>query len=1072
MRFEAWRCGGKWRGSPRALRDARASAAGFFRSCGRTQNVADVVTSSIDGRAVVVPSAQSGQPDSGDGRVDAPALEQCGLTVVRRRAVAAIAELFAEDRHRPRALALCDVAGSGISTVIRELARSARLNGFIPISLDPSLVPLRRGVAGRSLFVIAESPGSGDAWTGFLDLVMQSPKPHVLLFVGPAPVPHVETIHLERLSAEALAQAVKPALTGSRQAKRILAAARRARGMPGRFAQLIWGLSWKRRPSLPSIRISVAAEEMPVYGQDRGPSSEICRSNDGRGWADPGELASLRKKLEAAVGQLSRGRHAPGERALRAALAGLARRHDWARAAQGGIALSAALLRRGRVRDARQTLVDATEYSRRAEDDSALADVAILSGVAWMEQGRLDEAESLLTASLTAATSKNDPARTASACLALGRCLFWSARFDASSEMLARLNESELTPDVLVRRLLGLSRASVGRRDFEAGIQHGVAAAEAAGRSGSPLLIAKAAYGLAFAHLAVGDKEAVARDVASAIRAARQARDPLCALRARLIGAENERRAGRLAAGNSLVARIARIPSGNLPVTIRARGLLLRDLLSAQSTPDAVRRQVASTGLGALALFAPLQPGERRDIRLVVDDLVDILQASQAGDDDKAVLTRVSALVRARLQAATVAFFATDRAGNVLLAWDGSSRLDPGIVSRVGAAGQTIAPHAHHDLVEAGSPVRYGGEIIGVCVARWTLGSSVDATRASLLLTTAATAVGPALAGAVARRTERQVHDPVELVGVSPSMEEVRRAVERAASAPFPVLIEGESGSGKELVARALHRRSSRRDRPFCALNCAALPDDLVEAELFGHARGAFTGAVSERPGVFEEAHTGTLFLDEIGELTPRAQAKVLRTIQEGELRRVGENVSRRVDVRIVSATNRDLRQETSKGRFRLDLLYRLDVVRITLPPLRDRREDVALLVERYWREASERVGSRAMLSAATLASLARYDWPGNVRELQNVLAALAVRCPRRGVVAPDALPPSFGAPARQSPFRLDEARRTFEERFVRAALVRSGGHRGRTATELGVTRQGLSKLMVRLGISESPAQT
>jgi transcriptional regulator with PAS, ATPase and Fis domain len=251
-------------------------------------------------------------------------------------------------------------------------------------------------------------------------------------------------------------------------------------------------------------------------------------------------------------------------------------------------------------------------------------------------------------------------------------------------------------------------------------------------------------------------------------------------------------------------------------------------------------------------------------------------------------------------------------------------------------------------------------------------------------------------------------------------------------------------------------------------LNCAALPEDLVDAELFGHARGAFTGAVAERPGIFEEAHTGTLFLDEIGELSHRAQAKILRTIQEGELRRVGENVARRVDVRIVSATNRDLRREAAAGRFRLDLLYRLDVVRITVPPLRERREDVVVLVERFWRDAIGRVGSRAVLSTSTVAALARYDWPGNVRELQNVLAALAVRSPRRGVIPPTALPPSFGASPPAATWRLEEARRTFEERFVRAALVRTGGHRTRAAEELGVTRQGLTKLMTRLGITET----
>ena len=251
-------------------------------------------------------------------------------------------------------------------------------------------------------------------------------------------------------------------------------------------------------------------------------------------------------------------------------------------------------------------------------------------------------------------------------------------------------------------------------------------------------------------------------------------------------------------------------------------------------------------------------------------------------------------------------------------------------------------------------------------------------------------------------------------------------------------------------------------------MNCAALPDDLVEAELFGHARGAFTGAVAERPGVFEEAHTGTLLLDEIGELSLRAQAKVLRTIQEGELRRVGENVARRIDVRIVSATNRDLRQEVAAGRFRLDLLYRLDVIRISLPPLRARRDDIAALVDHCWREATGRVGSRAVLSSATIAALARYDWPGNVRELQNVLAALVVRSPKRGVVPPTALPPPFAASPAGVSFRLDEARRTFEERFVRAALVRSGGHRVRAAEELGITRQGLTKLMTRLRISDS----
>jgi DNA-binding NtrC family response regulator len=329
-----------------------------------------------------------------------------------------------------------------------------------------------------------------------------------------------------------------------------------------------------------------------------------------------------------------------------------------------------------------------------------------------------------------------------------------------------------------------------------------------------------------------------------------------------------------------------------------------------------------------------------------------------------------------------------------------------------------------------------------------------------------AAAAAPMLSAALAKRDQGVVAGASELLGITPAIIELRKSIERAAAAPFCVLIDGESGSGKELVARAIHGGGPRRHRMFCTLNCAALPEDLVEAELFGHARGAFTGAVGERAGVFEEAHGGTLFLDEIGELSPRAQAKVLRVVQEGELRRVGENVSRRIDVRIVAATNRDLRREVERDRFRLDLLYRLDVVHITVPALRDRREDIGVLAEHFWRDAAARVGSRAALGAATLAALARYDWPGNVRELQNVLAALAVRSPKRGVVPPSALPSPFVESGRGDACRLDDARRTFEERFVRAALVRTGGHRGRAAAELGVTRQGLTKLLTRLGIS------
>jgi transcriptional regulator with GAF, ATPase, and Fis domain len=307
-----------------------------------------------------------------------------------------------------------------------------------------------------------------------------------------------------------------------------------------------------------------------------------------------------------------------------------------------------------------------------------------------------------------------------------------------------------------------------------------------------------------------------------------------------------------------------------------------------------------------------------------------------------------------------------------------------------------------------------------------------------------------------------------EILGRSPAVCALREAVARAAVTPFPVLIEGESGTGKELVARALHRLSARRDRRWAAVNCAALGDDLVEAELFGYARGAFTGAVATRAGLFEEASGGTLFLDEVAELAPRAQAKLLRTLQEREIRRLGENAPRTVDVRVIAATNRSLADAVAQGAFRADLLFRLAVVRIGLPPLRERAEDIPLLAHAFWRGLLADTRKHAVLGADALSSLCRHQWPGNVRELQNVLASLSVLAPRHGRVtarhvdqvlatatpahAPDALP-------------LRGARSGREREVVAAALARHDGRRTAAARDLGLSRQGLSKAIKRLGL-------
>jgi DNA-binding NtrC family response regulator len=459
----------------------------------------------------------------------------------------------------------------------------------------------------------------------------------------------------------------------------------------------------------------------------------------------------------------------------------------------------------------------------------------------------------------------------------------------------------------------------------------------------------------------------------------------------------------------------------------------------------------------------------------MVDDFVDVLRICQDIEDEQTALARVGAFLRDRLQAASVAFVVREGASPRVLARVGSETAGVGMAVRSIETGVPINPARDQGPVECAWPVRHAAEVIGAVWCRWSTGTHVATQHASTLLGIAAAATAPSLRLAIARAQPiADRTNPVpELIGDSLAMVAVREAIVRAAASPFPVVIEGESGSGKELAARAIHARSVRRDRSFCAINCAALVDDLVEAELFGHVRGAFTGAASDRRGVFEEANGGTLFLDEVAELGSRVQAKLLRTLQEGEIRRVGENTVRKIDVRILAATNRPLAGEVTAGAFRADLWYRLDVVRISLPPLRERIEDLPSLVHHLWRLLAARTGSRAALSAASVAALAAYAWPGNIRELQNVLASMLVSAPRSGFIGPSALPLHIArAAALERRATLADARRQFEERYVRAALAKAGGKTAAAARDLGLSRQGLSKLMGRLGIDDGRSES
>ena len=455
----------------------------------------------------------------------------------------------------------------------------------------------------------------------------------------------------------------------------------------------------------------------------------------------------------------------------------------------------------------------------------------------------------------------------------------------------------------------------------------------------------------------------------------------------------------------------------------------------------------------------------------MVQAFLDVLRLCQEVDDASLALSRTCGLIRQHLSATCVAFVSRHRDQPYAITHAGASPPPPAhleVALRVLDTGVPVPAADSAQSVEAAWPIRYGSSVVGAVWCRWAIGVPVVAQDIATLLGLAATAAAPAVHETVERlRTPMAAAGLIpDLIGDSPGMQTVRHAVLRAAASPFPVLIEGESGSGKELVARAVHAASVRRTRRFCALNCAALADELVEAELFGHTRGAFTGAVAERLGLFEEAQGGTLFLDEVAELSPRVQAKLLRTLQEGEVRRLGESTTRKTDARIVAATNRPLAGEVEVGRFRSDLRYRLDVLRISIPPLRDRLEDLPALVRHGWAQLAQRTGSRAVLSPAAFSLLGSYDWPGNVRELQNVLASIMVAGPARGVIGPQMLPAHITrAAAIGTRSTLAEARRAFESHYVRAALARAGGRLLVAARELGVSRQGLTKLMTRLDL-------
>ncbi len=391
-----------------------------------------------------------------------------------------------------------------------------------------------------------------------------------------------------------------------------------------------------------------------------------------------------------------------------------------------------------------------------------------------------------------------------------------------------------------------------------------------------------------------------------------------------------------------------------------------------------------------------------------------------------------------------------------------------------------VSPHP--GVREIAAPVMVGGTVVGALLAggfseRETDGlphlNDGEVGLLGELLAEAAREVALHARAQTIVTGTRQGYD--QIIGRSASMQTLYTTLDRIARSDATILIQGENGTGKELVARAIHNGSDRAHRAFVVTNCSAFNDNLLDSELFGHKRGAFTGAVSDKPGLFEVADAGTFFLDEIGDMSPALQVKVLRVLQEGTFNRVGDTDARQVDVRIIAATNRDLRAMVASGQFREDLYYRIHVINLMLPSLRERPDDIVVLVDHFL-DRQRRGGRAKTLSASCLARLTTYPWPGNVRELENEIERLVVLSGDDPVIGEEMLSPRIrqhaaavepvrtGEDARSLPAALE----SLERRMISDALRRHHGNKTRASADLKVSRRNLIRLVQKYGLEDA----
>ena len=968
----------------------------------------------------------------------APAIRPLAVTLQPRRALDAARETLETPTAAPSIINLVGPPFTGLRTARTLVARTARLLGFVPVC---SMLLARKpevgdGLRDRHLCVFAEEDVvSREALATILvRLASASARRHVIVRLTRTRAQR-RAIVLDPLSIRALIGMVFVEPDHGPAEQELFDAARVAEGRPGAFLTY-----------LSAAATTTADGAMVVHETPQEYSVEV-RIGTPSPTPAPGRAVSAALRANARAHALAaRGRHAAARRALERGARVLAGRGRPCEAADCLVNAGHLSLDRGRCGDAADCF---TQAQRLAPSGPVAWRAAAGLGEAWIDDLRLIEAEAVLRGALTAAETVGDSTGLLVALAGLVRSLLHQDRASDAVATAAAVDWRDDDRPGSVPLLAALSRSHVAIGRTASAIRLARRAQELARASGTPRALATADLAFAEAIGAAGDASGMQEQLAGVIATARGAHLPMIALDAELAGYESA--ASTLDAGEGDRARrrlraIARLP---LPRRLRQQ---VASMASSLEEPATIREAPA---------YAP-QVHVHREAADALELLLQVCQ--QAADDPSAIAAACAAVLRRLGAASVVALAAADRR---LLVCEGRPWVAHStVVAQALAVGMPAASDAGVEPREAADAVRYGGEIIGVVACRWTAGATVDGLGSAAVLHAAALA----LAAPMRAVLDRGMPLPPatawgDLLGDSPAATTLRDAVVRAARAPFSVLIEGESGCGKELVARALHRLGPRRDRKFCPLNCAALTDELVEAELFGHARGAFTGAATERAGLFEEADGGTLFLDEVGELSARAQAKLLRVLQEGEVRRVGETFSRRVDTRVVAATNRELEAEVAAGRFRADLRFRLDVVRIPVPPLRNRPGDIPMLATHFWSSASKSVGSQATLTPGTLAALARYDWPGNVRELQNVIAWIAVHSPRRGRIGPSSLPAHVARSATPAACTFEAAREEFERRFIRAALATANGQRAKAAAALGVTRQGLAKMLRRLRI-------